>query len=363
MNMWKLISYSQVKVPLEPFLSTYIIGIVEDPEGNRSIVRIDNDEMDNIFIGMVGGIKKQIYPTGILNKFIPNLKVSHKNNLIKENKKLDNINKVGIVGTGTMGLQLAQLIAQHGFKVVLKTRSKKRLSTISNKLKKIFLSSMSGKDAKKVFSNIHLTNNFSDLANLDLIIDCIVENEKLKKLLFKKLNILCSKNTILATNTSSISISKIQSVVPNPNTVIGIHFFNPLIKIKLVEIIKGKDTSRLTVERSIQFVNKLDKSPLLIKDIPGFIVNRLLFSMINEAAYIFEDGIDVQKIDKAMKLGANHPMGPFELADFIGIDIVYEIIKNLNFSSSKFKAPAKVFKNMIQVGKLGRKTKEGFYKY
>ena len=261
------------------------------------------------------------------------------------------VERIGIIGTGTMGKQLAQFIAEHGFEVDLKSRTVESLEKAVEKIK------------DKTLKHINLTTRFDELSGADIIIECIIENREAKRQLFKKLDGL-PKDIILATNTSSLSINDFLPIVSDPRNVIGIHFFNPVRKMSLVEIIKGVDTSKRTLERTVDFVRRLDKTPIIIDDSPGFIVNRLLFTMINEAGYLLMENIaSVQEIDISMKLGTAHPLGPFELADYIGIDVTYEIIKNLSLSLQTFKSPAKVFKKMIETGKLGRKTKRGFYEY
>lgn len=273
------------------------------------------------------------------------------------------VRQVGIIGTGLLGCQITQFVVQHGFNVILKSRSKESLKKAIERIKSSLLKDISLEETDKIIKKIKGTTKFSDLSNADIVIECVIEDKKAKKEVFKELSDICSHNTILATNTSSLSINDLALVVSNPSRAIGTHFFNPVKRTRLVEIIRAKNTSQETVQIVTNFMRKLGKTTIVIEDTPGFIVNRLLFSMINEAGYLLEKGgISVQEIDTAMKLGTNIPMGPFEIADFVGIDVTYKILKELNLSLN-FKEPAKIFEEKIKSCKLGRKTKEGFYKY
>jgi 3-hydroxybutyryl-CoA dehydrogenase len=272
------------------------------------------------------------------------------------------INQIGVVGTGLMGCQIVQFIAQNDFKVILKSRSKKSLTAaierIGNNLSKILKT-----DVNKVLQKIKRTTKMSDLSTADIVIECIIEDKEAKQALFKELSDSCPSSTILATNTSCLSVNDFAKVISNSSRMIGTHFFNPVNKTHLVEIVPAKSTSEQTVQIITNFFKKIGKTPIITSDTPGFIVNRLLFPMINEAGYLLEEGnATVQKIDTAMKLGANVPMGPFEIADLVGIDVTYKIIKELNRLLNS-KDPAKIFEDKIKNAKLGRKTREGFYKY
>lgn len=351
--MWKLLTYTEVKFPLKPYTNEYILGIVENENGERLIVQVEKG--NEISIGVEGAVKKSIGPAGEINKFFPGLTESYKD---------VHIGKIGIIGTGVMGTQITLVCAKNNFEVVSKTRSKENVKNFSKKIEQILSKNASKEDVDKLLKKIIVTKNLQDLSDVDIVIECIIENEDAKKKLFNCLENICSKKTIFATNTSSLSIDKIASKLNYPKRFIGIHFFNPVEKMQLVEIIKGRKTSKKTEEISKNFVKKMDKTSITINDSPGAVVNRLLFSLINEAGYMFEEGVaSIEEIDNAMKLGAKHPMGPFELVDFIGIDVTYEILKTLNFSLKNFKAPAKIFQKMLREGKLGRKIGIGFYDY
>ncbi|MDR0373374.1 MAG: 3-hydroxyacyl-CoA dehydrogenase family protein [Nitrososphaerota archaeon] len=274
----------------------------------------------------------------------------------------NNITQVAIIGTGPIGRQLTQHIAQMGFDVILKSRSKKSLEQTMGRIKNN-LSKTNMTDVNKILQKIRTTTSMSDLSTTDIVIECIIEDREAKEKLFKELDDNCSPRTILATNTSSLSVNNLTKFVSNPDRLIGTHFFNPISKMHLVEIVQTKSTSDQTLHETLDFINKIEKTAIIVNDSTGFIVNRLLFSMVNEAGYLLEEGnTTIQKIDTAMKLGANVPMGPFELADYVGIDVTYKILNELNLSLN-FKRPAKIFKKMIDEGKTGRKTGEGFYKY
>ena len=280
------------------------------------------------------------------------------------NTNIGRIEKIGIIGTGIMGVQLAEIIIRYGFKVVLKSRNNEHNTKTIKKIEERLLRRMSPEEKDKILQNITFTTEFAELTNMDLVIECIIENEEAKKELFRKLEKVCSNKTIFSSNTSSLSIDIIGSSIHNPKRIICTHFFNPVEKMQLVEINQGKFTSQETTNSVVNFVKILEKKPIIIRESPGGIVNRLLFSLINEAGYMLEEGkISKEEIDKAMKMGVNHPMGPLELSDFIGIDITYEILRKFSSTIPDFKLPAPIFKKMIEEGKLGKKVNRGFYDY
>lgn len=323
--------------------------------------RINERSVKNVSIKTKGNIQKWTGTHFEINLFVS---PSPASDYRKEQKLTEiEVRQIGVIGTGLLGCQIAQFIVQHGFNVILKSRSEESLKKAIERIKCSLLKDMSLKETDKIIRKINGTTKFSDLFNADMVIECVIEDKKAKEGVFKELSNTCSHNTILATNTSSLSINALASVVSNPSRVIGTHFFNPVKITHLVEIIRARNTSQETVQVVTKFMRKLDKTTIIMEDTPGFIVNRLLFSMINEAGYLLEKvGVSVQEIDTAMKLGTNVPMGPFEIADFVGIDVTYKILKELNLSLN-FKEPAKIFEEKIKSGKLGRKTKEGFYKY
>lgn len=283
-----------------------------------------------------------------------------------------NDRKICIIGAGTMGSGIAQVAAQSGINVILYDKDSscidKGINIIEKNLQKaIEKEKIKPEDKGAILARIKKVLKFEDCFNdNDFIIEAVVEDIQVKKSLFRQLDEKCKpEETILATNTSSLSVTEIASVTEKPNRVIGIHFFNPVQVMNLVEIVRGKKTSNDVFLRSKEFVEKLGKTPIEVKDYPGFVVNRLLIPMINEAANILADGVSSkEEIDMAMKLGANHPLGPLALADLIGLDVCLNIMQTLydGFSDPKYK-PSPLIISMVAAGLLGRKNKKGFYEY
>lgn len=277
------------------------------------------------------------------------------------------MNKVFILGTGIMGTGIAQSFAQNNFEVTIFGRDIEKCSLLKENIKKILLEKVKKdkKEVSKILSNIKISSDLNDAKKSDFIIETLPENIEIKKEYFKRLNPIISDNAILATNTSALSITEIGSVVKNSKNVIGVHFFNPAPIMNLVEVIKSVITSDETVTRVEKILNRINKEIIIIEEVPGFIVNRILIPMINEAIILLEQGIAKKEdIDKAMKLGAKHPMGPLELSDLIGNDVVLKIMETLytETGDSKYR-PSYLLKKYVLAKKLGRKTKEGFYKY
>ncbi len=281
------------------------------------------------------------------------------------------IKKISVIGAGTMGNGIAHVFAQNNFSVnlvdVSQNQLKKALFTINKNLdKQLAKKSISEELKNKTIKNISTFTSLKDgVQNCDLIIEAATENKDLKLNLFKEIDQVAPANCILATNTSSISITKIASVTKRPEKVIGMHFMNPVPVMKLVEIINGYATDKKVSKSIIDLSKIIGKIPCEVNDYPGFIANRILMPMINEAVYGLYEGVaGVEEIDAVMKLGMAHPMGPLQLADFIGLDVCYSILKVMEegFGNSKY-APCPLLTNMVNANNLGIKTGEGFYKY
>ena len=276
-----------------------------------------------------------------------------------------------VIGAGTMGNGIAHTFAQNNFKVELVDVNIKSLDkaiqTISNNLDRMIIKEkISDLEKRNTLKNItKKTTITSTSKNPILVIEAATENLELKLQIFKDLDIHYDQNTILASNTSSISITKIASSAKRPNKVIGMHFMNPVPLMKLVEVIKGYETDLETLEIINNITKKINKIPVEVNDYPGFIANRILLPMINEAIETLNHGVSsVKNIDEIMKLGMGHPMGPLQLADFIGLDVCLSILDVMyeGFKSPKY-AASPLLKNMVLAGKLGIKSKEGFYDY
>jgi 3-hydroxybutyryl-CoA dehydrogenase len=272
---------------------------------------------------------------------------------------------VGIVGTGVMGVGIAEVMIKAGNKVILKSRSEEKLRSAVEKIEKYLLKSMSIEEKNEALSRLRPTTSFQDLADADIVIEAVVEDLDIKKEVFKKLDAACGSRTILATTTSFLSISEIGSATSDSSKVIGMHFFNPAPKMRLVEIIRGDRTSQETIKFVAELAMRLNKVPVIVNDSPGFVVNRLLIPYLNEAVTMLEKNIaDYKDIDTAVRLGLNHPMGPFELLDLIGLDTFLAILNSLyEKTHDPMFLPSSRLKSMVECGKLGRKTGEGFYEY
>lgn len=278
--------------------------------------------------------------------------------------------KIGVIGAGTMGSGIAETCLVAGYEVVLidatEELARKGYERIEKSLSRgVEKGRITPEQKEQMMSRLKYSADYSELRDALVVIEAVTENMDVKKEVLEKVSQAVSKDAMIGSNTSSLSITKMSEAVDEPGRFLGIHFFNPVPVMKLVEIVKGENTAPETIEKAKLLCEELGKTPVIVKESPGFIVNRLLCPMLNEAAYVLMEGVaTAEDIDTAMKLGANHPMGPLALADLIGIDVLYAIMETLADELDEHKyRPCPLLKEMIDKGHLGRKTGQGFYKY
>lgn len=277
--------------------------------------------------------------------------------------------KVAVIGAGLMGGGIAQACAQAGYEVVnvdlyepALEKAKKNIESLFDK--KILKGKMTAEEKAEIMANLSYSNNLESIKGAEIVIEAVPEKMEIKKDIFTKIDEIADSDTIFVSNTSGLSISEMAAITKSPDKFMGVHFFYPAPVMKLVELIRGIATSDETYEKVKAFAIDIKKEIVDCPELPGFIVNRILVPMMNEAAFLVMEGCKPEDVDSAMKLGANHPMGPLELCDFVGIDVMFATMTGLynGFRDSKYR-PCPILENMVKGGMLGKKSGEGFYKY
>ncbi len=283
---------------------------------------------------------------------------------------LNEIQKVAVLGAGTMGNGIAHVFAKYGWEVILRDVEQsflnRAMDTIAKNLdREISKGKVKAEDRASILGRIHPTVALENLAGVQFVVEAVPENFDLKARVWKEVERVCPPQAIFASNTSSISITKLAAQTSRPDRFVGMHFMNPVPVMVLVEVIRGMATSEETFALTMELVKKLEKAPVAVNDFPGFVSNRVLMPMINEAVYCVMEGVGTaEAIDQVMKLGMNHPMGPLTLADFIGLDVCLDIMEVLyrGLGDSKYR-PCPLLRKMVDAGWLGRKSGRGFYTY
>jgi len=279
------------------------------------------------------------------------------------------IRKIAVIGAGTMGSGIAQVAAQCGYEVLLEDLREDLveagLEKVRKRLSKMVLDGrLEAGDKEKTLSNIRTAASLKDCREADLVIEAAAEKEEIKKQVFRELDQICRKETVFATNTSAISITRLARSTERPDQFIGMHFMNPAHKMKLLEVVKGLATSTETVNITTAVAERMGKTPVVVNDYPGFVASRLIMNGLNDAIFCLQEGVATREgIDTVMRLGANHPMGPLELADFIGLDICLATLDLLHSELGEKYRPCAMLRKMVEGGKLGRKSGGGFYEY
>ena len=279
------------------------------------------------------------------------------------------VKKIAVIGAGTMGGGIAQTAAQSGFTVILEDvnegHARAGYTKIAERMgRRVDEGKTEKSEMEKALARIEITGRIEECGDADLIIEAAAENEEVKKKIFRTLDSLCPPRCIFATNTSCISVTRLGGATGRPARFVGMHFMNPAYAMKLIEVVRGAATSAETISAIRSVSEKMGKVPVVVDDAPGFVSNRVLMPLINEAIFCLEEGVaSKERIDRVMKLGANHPMGPLELADFIGLDTCLDILSILRAELGEKFRPSPLLRKMVTAGKLGKKSGEGFYVY